>query len=348
MKIVVLAGGLSPERDVSLASGSLIANALIRSGHEVVLVDVYEGIEAEGESLDYLFYKANSDQVYSYTVPAVEPNLEEIKNRSGNGRALIGKNVIKICQNADVAFIALHGAMGENGQIQATFDTLGIQYTGTGYIGSLLAMDKDLTKQLLVQAHIGTAEWILFDLSRDDLHRIGKEIGFPCVAKPCSNGSSIGVSIVYDEIQLDAALQEIKKYENLVIIEKMIIGREFSIGIINELVLPVIEIIPKEGFYDYKNKYQAGRSDEICPADLSEELTEKVQELALAVHHTLRLGDYSRIDFILNDQDEFICLEANTLPGMTPTSLIPQEAAVLGITYEALCEKIASLPMARK
>lgn len=344
MKIVVLAGGLSPERDVSLASGSLIANALIRSGHKVVLVDVYEGLEVIDASLDSLFYDTHSDKVYMYTVPSIEPNLEEIKNRNDNGSALIGKNVIEVCQYSDVVFIALHGAMGENGQIQATFDALGITYTGTGYIGSLLAMDKDLTKKLLVQARIGTAEWILFDIQHDDIDRICEDIGFPCVAKPCSNGSSIGVSIVYDAHQLKVAIQEIKKYENLVIIEKMIMGREFSVGIIDELVLPVIEIIPKEGFYDYKNKYQAGRAEEICPAELSKELTEKIQKSALAVHHTLRLGDYSRIDFILDDKNEFICLEANTLPGMTPTSLIPQEAAVIGMTYEALCEKIATLP----
>lgn len=345
MKIVVLAGGLSPERDVSLASGSLIANALISSGHEVVLVDVYEGLEVADNLLDSVFYDASSHKAYTYSVPSVEPNLEEIKDRNNNGRALIGKNVINLCQRADVVFIALHGAMGENGQIQATFDALGITYTGTGYIGSLLAMDKDLTKQLLVQAQIGTAQWILFDIGVDDLHKVENEICFPCVAKPCSNGSSIGVSIVYDENQLRDAIEEIKKYENLVIIEKMIKGREFSVGIIDGLALPVIEIIPKEGFYDYKNKYQAGRAEEICPAELTHELTSNIQQLALKVHKTLRLGDYSRIDFILNSDEEFICLEANTLPGMTPTSLIPQEAAVMGITYEALCEKIARLPM---
>lgn len=344
MKIVVLAGGLSPERDVSLASGSLIANALMRTGHEVVLVDVYEGLEVADHLLDSAFYDASSHKTYTYSVPSVEPNLEEIKDRNNNGRALIGNNVIKLCQRAEVVFIALHGAMGENGQIQATFDALGITYTGTGYIGSLLAMDKDLTKQLLVQAQIDTAQWIFFDIRVDDLSKVKSEVGFPCVAKPCSNGSSIGVSIVYDEKQLRDAIEEIKKYENLVIIEKMIKGREFSVGIIDELALPVIEIIPKEGFYDYKNKYQAGRADEICPAELPGELTSKIQQLALKVHKILRLGDYSRIDFILNSDEVFICLEANTLPGMTPTSLIPQEAAVIGITYEALCEKIARLP----
>lgn len=348
MNIVVLGGGLSPERDVSLSSGSLIANALMNTGHKVVLVDVYEGLEIGDKTLDSLFYDKNSNKTYTYVVPSIEPDLEAIKKRNNNGRALIGKNVIRVCQYADVVFIALHGAMGENGQIQATFDSLGIKYTGTGYIGSLLAMDKDLTKKLLVQSQIGTAKWLLLDLSNYDSLQIDKEIGFPCVAKPCSNGSSIGVSIVYNEEQLNTALQEIKKYENLVIIEKMIKGREFSVGVIDQLVLPVIEIIPKEGFYDYKNKYQAGRAEEICPADLPEELTQKVQQLTLLVHQTLRLGDYSRIDFILNEEDEFICLEANTLPGMTPTSLIPQEAAVMGMTYEALCEKIACLPLGKE
>lgn len=345
MRIVVLAGGLSAERDVSLTSGSLIANALIKSGHQVLLLDVYEGIESEKEAFDTLFYDRNSDKTYHYIVPETEPDLEAIKKRNNNGKALVGKNVLALCQYADVVFVALHGAMGENGQLQATFDTLGINYTGTGYIGSLLAMDKDLTKQLLVQAELPTAKWVLFDAKQDDIAQIDEAIGFPCVVKPCSNGSSIGVSLVKDMKELEEAIEGIKKYENLIIIEKMIKGREFSVGVLGDQALPVIEIIPKQGFYDYKNKYQAGLTHEICPAHLSEEETKKVQQLALGVHKALRLGDYARIDFMQDSEGEFVCLEANTLPGMTPTSLLPQEAAAMGMTYEQLCEKIAYLAL---
>lgn len=364
MKIVVLAGGLSPERDVSLSSGSLIANSLLESGHEVLLLDVYEGIQDNDKTLNQLFLKPWEEKRYNYKVPEAEPDLKEIRKRNNGQAALIGKNVLELCRLADVVFIALHGAMGENGQIQATFDNFNIKYTGTGYIGSLLAMDKDISKKLLVQAGIPTAEWILYHISdknpekrnsydsinkdnrndKTDAAPIIEQIGFPCVIKPVSCGSSIGVSIVNTPEELKNALCLAARYENKVLIEKKITGREFSVGILNHEALPVIEIIPKEGFYDYKNKYQGGLTREVCPAALTPGLTAELQKRALQVHDTLRLGDYSRIDFILDENGEFMCLEANTLPGMTPTSLIPQEAKCKGISYNELVCMIVGMP----
>ncbi len=338
MKIVVLAGGLSPERDVSLSSGCLIANALRESGHRVLLLDVYEGISVVESDYESLF-EDKSGKPYHYKVPDKEPDLEEIKRRNNNRN-----NVLEICRSADVVFIALHGAMGENGQLQAVFDVMGIKYTGTGYIGSLLAMDKDLAKKLLRQANIPTADWLTFTGSVS-AEEVMKKVGLPCVVKPCSAGSSIGVSIVKSVEELEAAIAYAGKVEPNILIEKMIPGREFSVGILDGTALPVIEIIPKQGFYDYKNKYQAGLTEEICPARLSREDTERVQDLALQVHKALRLGTYSRIDFILSQTGEFVCLEANTLPGMTPTSLLPQEAAALGISYVELCNRIVELAM---
>jgi len=340
MKIVVLAGGLSPERDVSLSSGSLIANALRSTGHRVLLLDVYEGISADESDFEHLFMD-NTAKPYSYAVPEIQPDLNEIKARNNNGAALIGRNVLKICQSADVVFLALHGAMGENGQIQALFDVMGIKYTGTGYIGSLLAMDKDLTKRLLRQAGVATADWVVFHDSMS-MQYIAEHIGLPCVVKPCSAGSSIGVSIANNLEELKKAINIAKNIDSNIMIEKMIQGREFSVGILKGKALPVIEIIPKEGFYDYKNKYQSGLTTEICPANLSEYETKTVQNIALKVHDILRLGTYSRIDFILNRAGEFVCLEANTLPGMTPTSLLPQEALACGISYEELCNEIVN------
>lgn len=344
MKIVVLAGGLSPERDVSLTSGSLIANALRQKGHRVLLLDVYEGI-SDQEDFERLF-RDHTGEPYTYTVPDKEPDLEEIKRRNGNPSSLIGPNVIKLCQLSDVVFMALHGAMGENGQLQAVFDVFGIRYTGTGYIGSLLGMDKDLSKKLMKQAGVPTAEWVVLRAgNRSAVEDILRSIGLPCVIKPLSAGSSIGVSIVYDREELEKALAYAGKVDKDILVEKMIPGREFSVGILDGAVLPVIEIIPKQGFYDYKNKYQAGSTEEICPARLSDSETRRVQELALKVHQQLRLGSYSRIDFILSESGEFVCLEANTLPGMTPTSLIPQEAQVIGISYPDLCDRIVRLAL---
>lgn len=344
MKIVVLAGGLSPERDVSLSSGSLISNSLMESGHDVLLLDVYEGIQEEIKSYDKLFVNLRDSKNYSYAVSPIEPDLEEVRRKNKSQTSLIGNHVLDLCKFADVVFIALHGSMGENGQLQATFDNFDIKYTGSGYVGSLLAMDKDLTKKLLVQANIATADWILYTMKESNIELVIDKIGFPCVVKPCSCGSSVGVSIVYDILQLENAMQYAAKYERTVLIEKMVKGREFSVGILDGKALPVIEILPVEGFYDYKNKYQGGLTKEICPANLTVESTEEIQKVALSVHNTLRLSGYSRIDFILDNTGEFICLEANTLPGMTPTSLIPQEASKAGISYNKLCNKIANLP----
>jgi D-alanine-D-alanine ligase len=340
MKIAVMAGGLSPERDVSLSSGSLIANALMEAGHEVALADVYEGFEGEPRSR---FRVAGSGEKYSFTIPAREPDLDEIRARNGNRRELVGAGVLELCRAADVVFVALHGAMGENGQFQAVLDVNGIRYTGSGYAGCLLAMDKDITKRLLVREKIPTADWIMFDCAKDSTGRIAAEIGYPCVVKPCACGSSVGVSIVGNEAELRAAIDYAKKYESVILVEKKIEGREFSVGVLDGSALPPIEIVPKSGFYDYQNKYQGGLTEEICPARLSAAETAKVQSLALAVHRALRLGGYSRVDFILDAAGTFWCLEANTLPGMTPTSLLPQEARAAGIGYTELCEKIAAM-----
>ena len=345
MKILVLAGGLSPEHDVSMSSGSLIANALREAGHKVLLVDLYAGIDEKEENLELLFQGKSSGSEYTYEVSEKAPNLEEMDEIIKQRKPLVGRNVLKLCSLSDVVFIALHGASGENGQVQAMFDMLGIRYTGTNYAGCLLAMDKDLTKQLLSRHDILTAKWITRSADKITEEQIISEIGLPCVIKPCSAGSSIGISIVENRENLRSGLAAAKGVDAKILVEQKIIGREFSVGILDGKALPVIEIIPKQGFYDYRNKYQLGLTDEITPADLSEALTQEVQELALHVHQILELGSYSRIDFILDTQGQFYCLEANTLPGMTPTSLLPKEAAAVGITYMELCDQIANMPV---
>lgn len=340
MKIVVLAGGYSPERDVSLSSGSLIANSLMRSGHHVLLVDAFLGLDLpENAAPETLFRKAG-DPEYSYQIPEVAPDMEALKALAYKG-SLVGKNVLKLCHCADIVFMALHGAMGENGQMQAILEAENIRFTGSTHVGCVLAMDKDITKKLLRAEGIPTADWITLDLRRDELP---KTATLPCVVKPCSCGSSVGISIVHTEEELQQALEEAKKYEDLILIEKKVSGREFSVGVLDGKALPPIEIIPKTGFYDYKNKYQAGATEEICPAQLTEEETATVQSLAEQVSRVLRLGTYCRIDFILEQNEKvFYCLEANTLPGMTPNSLLPQEARAAGIGYDELCQTIVSL-----
>lgn len=325
MNVVVLAGGLSPERDVSLASGMLISNALVEKGHSVLLLDLYKGIK--DDEMHLLF--SNEKRNYDFTIDEEIPELTK-----KNTKNLIGRNVIKICKMADIVFLALHGSIGENGKLQAIFDCMGIKYTGSSYEGSILAMDKILTKKILEHDNIKTPKWHL-------LKNVRKEnIKFPVVVKPANNGSSIGVSIANNLEEFEVAIIECEKYKDEIIIEEYIKGREFSVGILDKTALPPIEIIPKSGFYDYKNKYQEGKTIEICPPKISQDKIKEMQQIAMKVHNALLLGAYSRIDFILDENGNLNVLEANSLPGMTKTSLLPQEALVAGITYEDLCEKI--------
>ena len=344
MKIAVLAGGLSPEREVSLTSGSLIANALLEEGHQVVLVDVYLGVPSDpsGAPLSAMF---RSDVRYHHAVSREEPDLEALKRESGRGNVLIGENVIDICLLADVVFLALHGASGENGQIQATLDVHGIRYTGSGYIGSLLAMDKDLSKKILLSAGVKTPFGITVDPNAIDLDAIEEKVGYPAVVKPISCGSSVGISMVDDRESLLSALSLAEKYDQPILIEKRIFGREFTIGIVDGVPLPPVEIIPKTGFYDYQNKYQAGLTEEICPAHIDASVCERMGEISLRAFEALHLRDYARLDYIMDTDGELWCLEANTLPGMTPTSLLPQEAAATGMSYNRLCLKLAEMAL---
>ena len=342
MNIAVLAGGYSPERDVSLTSGSLIANALIGEGHNVCLADVYLGIKEEDLNEKTPF---NRELKPVHKVEHNVPDLAALKEQSGNGEALIGRGIIELCRAADVVFLALHGAMGENGQLQATLDNYGIKYTGSGYVGSLLAMDKDISKKMFVGAGVRTPEWLYFKAQDGDIALIEEKIGYPCVVKPCSCGSSVGISIVDDRTGLEIALAEAEKYEDSILVEKKIEGRELTVGILDGEVLPAIEIIPTEGFYDYKNKYQAGKTIEICPAPISEEIRSALEEQTRRAFEALRLSGYSRFDYIVDENGDPWCLEANTLPGMTPTSLLPQMAQATGMTYGGLCSKIVELAL---
>ena len=333
MKIVVLAGGFSPEREVSLSSGAMITNALIRTGHEVHLLDSYLGA-ADGEEVR--FKSLHDGTGFFWEIGREVPELDRL-SKERNGKGYIGNRVIEICGLADIVFVALHGGAGENGQIQAVLDAYGISYTGTGYEGCLKAMDKPMAKLLMRNSGIPTPDWRLY--SRGESL---EPFPYPCVVKPCGCGSSVGITMVEREDQWEMALDSAFSYEDRVLAEVKITGREFSVGILGERALPAIEIIPKKGFYDYENKYQAGLTEEICPASLTEEQEEFMGCMALKVHHVLGLGYYSRVDFLMEEDGSLFCLEANTLPGMTPFSLLPQEAQAAGISYQELCEEIVS------
>lgn len=335
MKITVLCGGISTERDVSLVSGAQAYNALKSKGHQVVLLDAYLGYEGNAENI----FDKNIDWAEGFKISENAPDIEAVKaSRKDKSPSFFGANVIEICRQSDIVFMALHGDAGENGKIQATFDLFGIKYTGTDYFSSALAMDKAVTKKLFIDAGVRTpASHTLY--SKDDAY----EPLLPVVVKVCNGGSSVGVYVARTEEEYMSALDEAFKYENKVLVEQYIKGREFTDAVLDGEALPVVEIAPISGFYDYKNKYQAGSTIETCPAEIPTELTKEIQRLAKLAYDALGIKTYARMDFMCDENGVPFCLEANTLPGMTCTSLIPQEARAIGIEFPDLCEKIIEI-----
>lgn len=340
LNIVVLAGGTSTERDVSLVSGRDVYYALKSKGHKVVLLDVFLGIEFS--DIDSIF---EQDKDWAADIKAVSesnPDLSElIKSRPASKDNYFGPNVISICQKADIVFMALHGENGENGRVQAAFDLLGIKYTGTGYESSALAMDKIITKAIFKAREIPTPECFILNKKGN----IKYPDSYPCVVKVACGGSSVGVFIPKDKNDYEKALQEAYNFEDEVIVEQFIKGREFTVGVVDGVAYPVLEIAPINGFYDYKNKYQAGSTVETCPADIDNVITKKMQKIAVDAYMALGMQSYARMDFMMDAENNCYCLEANTLPGMTPTSLLPQEAAAIGEDYPTLCEKLVRVSL---
>ena len=339
MNIVVLAGGISTERDVSLISGKMIYRAVKKNGHKAILLDVFLGYNG---SVDGIFDRDEDWEAQVKGISETNPDIEAVKAlRPDWKKQFFGPNVIALCQAADVVFMALHGENGENGKIQACFDLMGITYTGTDYVSSALCMDKGLSKDMFAQYGVPTPKGIRIKKGQQD----PGTVPFPCIVKACCGGSSVGVSIARNSEEYEAAKAESFRYDNEAIVEQYIEGREFSVGVLDGKALPVIEIAPLSGFYDYKNKYQAGSTIETCPADLSPEKTAEMQKYAETAFRALRLKNYARMDFMMGKAGDIYCLEANTLPGMTPTSLLPQEAAAVGISYEQLCEKLIEVSL---
>ena len=344
MKIVVLAGGLSDERNVSLSSGCKVCAALRQRGHEAALVDMYLGTQAEAQAL----FSAPIPEELT-RIGRQAPDLAAVKaSRPAGGDSQFGPGVLEACRMADVVFLGLHGACGEDGRVQAALDLLGIPYTGSGYLGSAIAMDKDLTKRLAAPLGVATPRWELVRYTADDIPALAARLETPCVVKPVASGSSIGVSIVSRRADLPAALTGALAHGGVCVVEQYIAGREIQVGILEGKALPSIEIIPKAGFYDYENKYQPGAAEEITPAPIPPEWEKRLGQAALDVFHALGLSVYARADFIVTQDGTPWFLEINTLPGMTPTSLLPQEAAAAGLGYGELCERIITASLAAR
>ncbi|MCD8196764.1 MAG: D-alanine--D-alanine ligase [Lachnospiraceae bacterium] len=344
MKIVVLAGGISTERDVSLSSGKNIYKALKEKGHQVILLDLFLGLPGEEEPLDRLF---EEDRDWAAQIGAVAeniPDIDAVKALRPGYRSLLGSNVLRLCQLCDIVFLGLHGEGGEDGRLQALFDLMGIRYTGTGHSSSALCMDKHITKQMFRGFGVPTPPSVT--VRKGQHFRLPESIGYPCMVKTCCGGSSVGVYRVESETELAHALDKAFYYEEQVLVERCIVGREFTVSVVDGDALPVIEIAPLNGFYDYKNKYQPGSTVETCPAEISPELTKRLQRHAEQACAAVNIEGYARVDFMYDEHSrEDYALEVNTLPGMTPTSLIPQAAAAVGYTFPELCEWLIRVSM---
>lgn len=335
MKIVVLAGGTSTERDVSIVSGTGICNGLRAKGHQAILVDVFCGAETV-DWADPFPWEYDVEAASAY-IKSFNPHIEQLKKMR---KDFFGPNVLELCKKADFVFLGLHGANGEDGRIQAAFDLMGIKYTGTGYLSSAMAMDKGVTKWMFQMKGVPVPGGVTMKrhTRKEDLAELG--LAFPVVVKTCCGGSSIGVYIVKDQEEYMKALDAAFVYEEEVVVEEFIQGTEYTVAVVDGKAYPVVQIVPCQGFYDYENKYKPGAVKETCPAPISSELTRRLQDYAVQGYRALGLESYARLDFIVTDDEKIYCLEANTLPGMTPTSLIPQEAAVLGMDYPTLCEEL--------
>jgi D-alanine-D-alanine ligase len=325
MKIAVLFGGTSEERDVSIASAAQVIPALRGLGHDVIAIDTATGRLAADAEKKLLTSGVGPEPPSNSALASMRASALTLTNNAADIR------------DVDVVFLALHGGAGEDGRVQAVLDLAGLAYTGSNHIASATAMDKDLSKRLFRAAGVPTADWMMAPVLA---HDVAATLGWPVVVKPNKQGSTVGLSIVREAEGLAAAIQLADRYDDEVMIERFVPGRELTVGILEGEALPVGEIITKGGIFDYQAKYQKGGAREIFPAELPDAVTAELQQLAVRAHEALKLGEYSRIDFRMDPQGCFWCLEANSLPGMTAASLLPQAAKVAGIEFPRLVERI--------
>ncbi len=331
LKIAVLLGGTSEERDVSIASGAQVVAALRRRGHQVVTVDTALGLLDEDAERALLEARVGLE-------PPERTAL--VRMRGQDAGAVLSQAQLG---DQDLLFLALHGGTGENGTLQTLLDLAELRYTGSGRVGSAVAMDKDLSKRLFRAAGVPTADWLMAPV---DAQTVADTLGFPVIVKPSQQGSTVGLSKVSRAEDLQPAIELALRYDREVMIERFVAGRELTVGVLGDQPLAVGEIVlGQSGVFDYTSKYQPQGAVEVFPAEVSPEIAEEARRLALAAHRALKLDGYSRADFRLDAEGRLWCLEVNTLPGMTATSLLPQSAAAVGIDFDELCERICRLAL---
>ncbi|NDU85104.1 MAG: D-alanine--D-alanine ligase [Ferrovum sp.] len=329
LKVAVLMGGYSAERDISLASACQVVLALRRLGHQVRAVDTARG----------WLTKEQEEVLFQVGVSRTYPPEQQARCGVPAWLSLPGDFT------PDLWFLALHGGAGEDGRMQGLLEMTGIPYTGSGVLGSSVAMDKDVSKRLLRLAGVPTADWCMAPVSE---RGVEKALGWPVVVKPSKQGSTVGLSVVRAPEQLAAAIALAYGYDDEVMVERFISGRELTGPVLGDAALTVGEIVLQRGeIFDYEAKYQPGGALEVFPADLPVAVTAEVQRLALLAHQTLKLKGYSRADFRLDAQGRLWCLEVNTLPGLTAMSLVPQAAAAQGMSFDVLVDQLCEQALSK-
>jgi D-alanine-D-alanine ligase len=333
MRVAVLMGGTSDERAVSLSSGAQVARALREAGHEVVAVDTVSGPLSEQE-----------EEVLRQGGVAVAPPSDDDLSRLDESKT-VALTRDPALGAVDVFFVALHGGSGEDGTVQALLDVAGVSYTGSDRLGCSLAMDKEVSKRLFRDAGMPTPMWLTGTPTATDVER---KLGLPVIVKVASGGSSLRLILAHDRAELEQAIEVSRGWNDVVLFEQYHRGRELTVGVVGDQALPVGEIVPAHELFDYECKYQPGLAEEIFPADIDDDLAQRVQRLAVQAHKALRLRDYSRIDFIVDAEGVPWCLEANACPGMTANSLLPKAARAAGVAFPQLCDRIAGLARKRR
>jgi D-alanine-D-alanine ligase len=344
MKICVLAGGRSTERNVSLSSGTRITTALRTAGHDATLVDLFLGYDLSNvQDVNEVFNDANiPDSMAISDAVLTDDDINAL--RTDGSTQLFGPGVLAIAKAADIVYLALHGGDGENGKVQAYLDLNNIRYTGSGALASGMTMNKVISKKIMLQSDIPTAAFK--EALRVDGAKQTMPFGFPMIVKPTSGGSSVGMTIAHNQDELESGLAEAFRFDPSAIVEEFITGREFSLGVVNGHALPAIEIKVHDGWYDFEHKFQPGHTDFVTPPELDEDTHKRMQAIAVRTLEVLELQNYARVDFLLDANNNIFVIEANNLPGMTPLSLLPQEAEADGMTYEELVDSIVKGKMA--
>ena len=328
LKVLLLLGGTSPEREVSKSTGKSVYTALTNLGYDVIVIDPAYGINQPLEVEEYFD----------------EKDYAELSNEN----YLDAVNLVASTE-FNVAFLALHGKYGEDGTIQSLLELKGIKYTGSKVLSSAIAMDKIMSKILFEEYHVPTPKWFHFKIGEytsEEINRmIERQLGYPAVIKPNDQGSTVGLTICKSSEQLNDATRSAFEYSDRILVEEYIPGREITVAVIDDVALPVLEIRPKHGIYDYECKYTSGMSEYIVPADVPLGVSKSLQEIAVRACKSLRCEVYARVDFRLSPDNIVYALEVNTLPGMTSLSLVPKMAKAVGISFEQLVEKIINLSL---